>query len=53
MYLQPLAGVLVAWVLLHEPLGGNFLAGAALVFAGVWLVTSAGAKADRISTNEH
>jgi len=39
MYLQPLAGVLVAWALLHEPLGGAFLAGAALVFGGVWLVT--------------
>src|SRR5205085_2908456 len=39
MYLQPLAGVLVAWALLHEPLGANFLAGAALVFGGVWLVT--------------
>jgi drug/metabolite transporter (DMT)-like permease len=39
MYLQPLAGVLVAWALLHEPLGGTFFAGAALVFGGVWLVT--------------
>jgi drug/metabolite transporter (DMT)-like permease len=42
MYLQPLAGVLVAWALLGEPIGGVFLAGAALVFAGVWLVTAAG-----------
>jgi drug/metabolite transporter (DMT)-like permease len=42
MYLQPLAGVLVAWALLHEPLGGAFLAGAALVFGGVWLVTRGG-----------
>jgi drug/metabolite transporter (DMT)-like permease len=41
MYLQPLAGVLVAWALLHEPLGPTFLAGAALVFGGVWLVTRA------------
>ncbi|HEX9371998.1 MAG TPA: DMT family transporter [Roseiflexaceae bacterium] len=41
MYLQPLAGVLVAWLLLHEPLSGVFLAGAALVFGGVWLVTTA------------
>jgi drug/metabolite transporter (DMT)-like permease len=40
MYLQPLAGVLVAWALLHEPLSGVFLAGAALVFGGVWLVTT-------------
>jgi drug/metabolite transporter (DMT)-like permease len=42
MYLQPLAGVLVAWALLHEPLGAAFLVGAALVFAGVWVVTTTG-----------
>jgi drug/metabolite transporter (DMT)-like permease len=39
MYLQPLAGVLVAWALLGERLSGAFLAGAALVFGGVWVVT--------------
>jgi drug/metabolite transporter (DMT)-like permease len=39
MYLQPLAGVLLAWALLHEPLSALFLAGSALVLAGVWLVT--------------
>lgn len=44
MYLQPLAGVLVAWLLLGEPLGGMFLLGAALVFAGVWLVTTSPAR---------
>lgn len=40
MYVQPLAGVLLAWALLHEPLGGAFFAGAALVFAGVGLATA-------------
>jgi len=39
MYVQPLAGVLVAGALLGERLSGAFLAGAALVFAGVWVVT--------------
>jgi drug/metabolite transporter (DMT)-like permease len=39
MYLQPLAGVAVAWALLGEPLSGAFLTGAALVFGGVWVVT--------------
>jgi len=42
MYLQPLAGVLVAWALLGEQLSGAFLAGTALVFGGVWLVTANG-----------
>jgi drug/metabolite transporter (DMT)-like permease len=41
MYLQPLAGVLVAWLLLRERLGPSFLLGALLVFGGVWLVTRA------------
>ena len=40
-----LAGVLVAWALLHEPVSGAFLAGAALVFGGVWLVTRGGSAA--------
>ena len=34
------AARLLAWLLLGEPLGGMFLLGAALVFAGVWLVTT-------------
>jgi drug/metabolite transporter (DMT)-like permease len=42
MYLQPLAGVLVAWALLGEPLGGAFFASMGLVFGGVWLVTTDG-----------
>jgi O-acetylserine/cysteine efflux transporter len=42
MYLQPLAGVLLAWQLLGEPLGALFLLGSALVLAGVTLVTGAG-----------
>jgi drug/metabolite transporter (DMT)-like permease len=44
MYLQPLAGVLVAWALLGEQLSGAFLAGAALVFGGVWVVTTTGGR---------
>ena len=39
MYLQPLAGVLIAWLLLHEPLGLEFVIGAALVLGGAYLVT--------------
>lgn len=38
MYFQPLAGVLLAWLFLGEPLGGAFLLGAALMLAGVSLV---------------
>ncbi|MBK9944461.1 MAG: DMT family transporter [Kouleothrix sp.] len=38
MYFQPLAGVLLAWLFLREPLGGAFLAGAALMLTGVSLV---------------
>lgn len=39
MYLQPLAGVLLSWLWLGEPLGGRFVAGSALVLLGVWMVT--------------
>jgi drug/metabolite transporter (DMT)-like permease len=39
MYLQPLAGVLVAWLWLGEALSAGFLVGAALVLAGVGLVS--------------
>ena len=38
MYFQPLAGVLLAWLFLNEPLGGAFLVGAALMLAGVSMV---------------
>lgn len=38
MYFQPVAGVLLAWWLLGEPLGAAFLLGAALMLAGVGLV---------------
>lgn len=38
MYLQPLTGVLLAWLWLGEPISWLFLAGAALVLAGVRLV---------------
>ncbi len=46
MYLQPLAGVLVAWALLGEQLSGAFAAGAALVFLGVWVVTASKTTTD-------
>ncbi|GAB4123668.1 MAG: DMT family transporter [Roseiflexaceae bacterium] len=45
MYLQPLAGVVVAWWWLGEPLGAWFIAGAALVLFGVGLVTWRGEPA--------
>jgi drug/metabolite transporter (DMT)-like permease len=38
MYLQPLAGVLVAWLWLGEALSAGFLVGATLVLGGVGLV---------------
>ena len=38
MYFQPVAGVLLAWWLLGEPLGVRFVLGAALMLAGVGLV---------------
>lgn len=38
MYLQPVAGVLLAWLFLNEPLGGAFLLGGALMLLGVGLV---------------
>jgi drug/metabolite transporter (DMT)-like permease len=42
---QPVVGVpLAAWVL-HETLGPSFLAGAALIAAGVYLAASSGAAA--------
>jgi drug/metabolite transporter (DMT)-like permease len=45
MYLQPLAGVVVAWWWLGEPLGAWFVAGAVLVLFGVGLVTWRGEPA--------
>ncbi|MFN8501532.1 DMT family transporter [Kouleothrix sp.] len=38
MYFQPLAGVLLAWLFLGEPLGAAFVLGAALMLVGVSLV---------------
>jgi drug/metabolite transporter (DMT)-like permease len=38
MYFQPVAGVLLAWLFLGEPLGGSFLVGAVLMLTGVSLV---------------
>lgn len=42
MYLQPLAGVVIAWLLLQEPLGVKFLIGSSLVLCGAYLVTCVG-----------
>jgi len=50
MYLQPLAGVLIAWALLGERLTPLFFAGAVPVFAGVALVT-AGARDRRVGAS--
>ncbi len=44
MYLQPVAGVVLAWYLLGETLNSWFLVGAALVLVGVGLVTLTGTK---------
>ncbi len=38
MYLQPIAGVLIAWLLLDETIGMELIIGAALVLTGVYLV---------------
>jgi drug/metabolite transporter (DMT)-like permease len=51
MYFQPVAGVLLAWWLLGEPLGGAFLLGAALMLAGVGLVVFGGSV--RAESGEH
>ena len=39
MYLQPVAGILIAWLMLHEQVGVEFIIGAGLVLGGVYLVT--------------
>ncbi len=39
LYVQPVAGVLVAWALVDERPTGSFVAGAALILAAVWLAT--------------
>lgn len=39
MYLQPLAGVTISWLILHEQVGLEFIIGAGLVLGGVYLVT--------------
>ncbi len=50
MYIQPLVGVLLSWALLGESLGGLFVAGAALVLAGVWLTSK---QPGSLSTDRH
>ena len=42
MYIQPLAGVLLAWAMLGEPLTARFFAGGALVLLGVVLASRRG-----------
>jgi drug/metabolite transporter (DMT)-like permease len=45
LYLGPLYAALAAWWVLGEPLGWHHLAGAALIFPGVFLVTRGPGKA--------
>jgi drug/metabolite transporter (DMT)-like permease len=45
MYLQPIAGVAVAWWWLGEQPGLGFFIGSALTFWGVWLVSTLGRSA--------
>lgn len=40
-FLQPVSGVLLAWLLLSEPISDAFLLAAALVLSGVWIATRA------------
>jgi len=40
-FVQPVSGVLLAWLLLGETLGGQFLIASALIFLGVWVAISA------------
>lgn len=44
LYIQPVAGVLIAWALVGEEPTGTFVAGAALILAAVWLATRGEAK---------
>lgn len=46
LYLGPLYGALVAWLLLDESLGWHHLLAAALILPGVYLVSSAGTVKD-------
>jgi drug/metabolite transporter (DMT)-like permease len=40
-FLQPVSGVLLAWLLLSEPISDAFLVATALVLSGVWIATRA------------
>lgn len=44
LYLGPLYGALLAWLVLHEALGWHHLVGAALVLPGVYLVSRVGTR---------
>ena len=50
--LPPLAGVLIAWVLLKEPLGLEFLLEAGLVLAGAYLVTTKTSRMNKGMAND-
>jgi drug/metabolite transporter (DMT)-like permease len=50
MYFQPIAGVAVAWVWLHEQPTYVFFVGSALTLLGVWFVTSQKAVTDHSIT---
>jgi len=50
MYFQPIAGVAVAWVWLHEQPTYLFFVGSALTLFGVWFVTSQKAVTDHLIT---
>jgi drug/metabolite transporter (DMT)-like permease len=52
MYLQPLAGVLIAWALLGERLTPTFIAGSALVSLGVGLVMRSSAETAFLSVDD-
>ncbi|MFO0997801.1 MAG: DMT family transporter [Alphaproteobacteria bacterium] len=40
-FLQPISGVILAWLLLSEPVSDAFLLATALVLSGVWIATRA------------
>jgi drug/metabolite transporter (DMT)-like permease len=40
-FLQPISGVILAWLLLGELIDGVFLAASALILCGVWIALKA------------
>jgi O-acetylserine/cysteine efflux transporter len=43
-YVAPVLGILLGWLLLHEPVRLGFVLGAVLVFLGVWIATRPSAE---------